>query len=195
MAMQSPPTRKRQSTSVKRDTVESLSDIKGFADSTFDEIVGYPSYEGRRQPEGFDFEQREQFTPPKRKKEANLFNYQAYYEREIVKREIKQLTEQVKSEIARLKKTGENLLNEVKDVQKVTINSLPEKPGIYHIRFLEIVLNLLKTLQLKVNESRTWLQALITKKKKRGSLFAALSRKKGTQYSLSQELSSARSVQ
>jgi hypothetical protein len=33
-----------------------------------------------------------------------------------------------------------------------------------------------------------------TKKKKRGSLFLALSKKKGTQYSLSQELQATRAV-
>jgi hypothetical protein len=72
---------------------------------------------------------------------------------------------------------------------------LPEKPGIYHVRFLEIIVNVLRALRAKINESSTWMQALTSKKKKRGSLFAVRAKKKGTQYSLSQELSSARSVQ
>jgi len=36
---------------------------------------------------------------------------------------------------------------------------------------------------------------MVSKKKKRGSLFAVRSKKAGTQYSMSQELSNARSVQ
>ena len=32
----------------------------------------------------------------------------------------------------------------VKDIEKIAIDSLPEKPGIYHIRFLEIVLRTLQ---------------------------------------------------
>ena len=182
MATQIPKTGKKSPASLKWDTIESFREHS----STFPEDERYRGE--------FDFEAREQL-PPKRKKEANLFNYQAYYEKEIVKREIKELTNQVKLELDRLKKTESKFLSEVKNIQHVTINSLSEKPGVYHIRFLELILGILKTLQLKINESRTWLQALMTKKKKRGSLFAALSRKKGTQYSLSQEITSARSVQ
>ncbi|MCX7881329.1 MAG: DUF5660 domain-containing protein [Patescibacteria group bacterium] len=129
------------------------------------------------------------------RKEFTIFNYQEYYERELIKKQIKELTEQIRKEIAYIKKTDASLLSEVKDIEKLSIESLPEKPGIYHIRFLEIVLRILQTLRQKVNESRTWLQAMMSRKKKRGSLFMALSKKKGTQYSLSQELQTVRSVQ
>jgi len=182
MATQIPKTGKKSPTSLKWDTIESFRQHSS------------PFSEEDRYRGEYDFEPQEQ-VPPKRKKEANLFNYQAYYEKEVVKREIKELTNQVKLELDRLRKTELKFLSEVKDVEHVAINSPTEKPGVYHIRFLELVLGILKTLQLKINESRTWLQALVTKKKKRGSLFAALSRKKGTQYSLSQEITSARSVQ
>ena len=131
----------------------------------------------------------------RQRQEFSIFNYQRYYEQEVVKREIKQLTEAVKKEIEMLKKADSALLNDVKDIQNMTIDSLPEKPGIYHIRFFEIILSLLRTLRAKIGESRTWLSAMVSKKKKRGSLFAARSKKAGTQYSMSQELSNARSVQ
>lgn len=183
MATQIPKTGKKPPASLKWDTVESFREHSS------------PFAEDERYRGEFDFEAREQLPPKRKKREANLFNYQAYYEKEIVKREIKELSSQVKMELDRLKKTELKFLSEVKDIQNSTINSLPEKPGIYHIRFLELILGILRTLQLKINESRTWLQALMTKKKKRGSLFAALSRKKGTQYSLSQEITSSRSVQ
>ena len=134
-------------------------------------------------------------TPGKSRQEFTVFNYQNYYEKEIVRKEIKQLSEQITKEIEMIKKADASLINDVKDVENLTINGLPEKPGIYHIRFLELVLNILRTLRAKVGESKTWLQALMSKKKKRGSAFVVRSKKQGTQYSMSQELSNSRSVQ
>lgn len=145
--------------------------------------------------ENLGFGQKAETAPSQPRKEFSLFNYQEYYEREIVKKQIKELTEQVKREIELLKKAGSSLLAEVKDIEKLSLESLPDKPGIYHIRFLELVLSILRTLRAKIGESRTWMQAMITKKKKRGSLFVTRAKKQGTQYSLSQELQSARSIQ
>lgn len=165
-------------------TIESLKD---FGTDSFDQMFNYESpYWSPR---------KEKTQPPTSRREFSIFNYQEHYERETVKRQIKELTELIKREVEFIKKSGSVLINEVANIEKLTIDSLPEKPGIYHIRFLEIVLRILQTLRLKIGESKTWMQALITKKKKRGSLFLALSKKKGTQYSLSQELQSARSVQ
>ncbi len=132
---------------------------------------------------------------PQGKQENKVFNYNEYFEMTLVKKQIQELTEQIRKEIQALKKADASLINEVKDIEKLAINDLPEKPGIYHVRFLEIVLNILRVLRAKVGESKTWLQALMSRKKKRGSLFAARSKKSGTQYSLSQELQSSRSVQ
>jgi len=129
------------------------------------------------------------------KQEVKIFNYQEYYETTLIKKQIKELTEAIKKEIDMIKKADDSLINDVKDVENLTINGLPEKPGVYHIRFLELVLSILRTLRAKVGESKTWLQALMNKKKKRGSAFASRSKKQGTQYSMSQELSNSRSVQ
>lgn len=136
---------------------------------------------------------QEKNTP--KKQEAKVFNYNEYYEQTLVKKQIKELTEQIRREIEALKKADHSLVQQVKDIEKLTINDLPEKPGIYHVRFLEVVLSILKVLRAKVGESKTWLTAMMSRRKKRGSLFAARSKKSGTQYSMSQELQSARSVQ
>lgn len=130
-----------------------------------------------------------------KRQEVKLFNYQEYYETTLIKKQIQELTEAIKKEIEMIKKADASLINDVKNVENLTINGLPEKPGVYHIRFLELVLNILRTLRAKVGESKTWLQALMSKKKKRGSLFSTRSKKQGTQYSMSQELSNSRSVQ
>lgn len=129
------------------------------------------------------------------KKERNLFHFREYHERQIVTKEIQELISQIKQEIETIKKADASVLHQVQDIQKLSVESLPEEQGVYHVRFLEIVLSILRTLRQKINESGTWLTAMISKKKKRGSLFMARSKKMGTQYSLSQELQSARSVQ
>jgi len=162
----------------------------GFEDDAFEDF-----FNGERSfLPGAERKEQKQPSLPQRK-EFSVFNYQEYYERDIVKKQIKELTENVKKELELIKKANKSLVNEVKDIENLTINDLPEKPGIYHVRFLEIIVNILRALRAKINESNTWMQALTSKKKKRGSLFAARAKKKGTQYSLSQELSSARSVQ
>lgn len=129
------------------------------------------------------------------KKEANLFNYQSHHENVIVRDQIKNLLEQIKQEVQYIKKADQSLMNDVRDIEKFTMDTLSEKPGIYHVKFLEIVLRILQGVRAKVGESKTWMQALMSKKKKRGSLFASRSKKQGTAYSMSQELSNSRSIQ
>lgn len=146
----------------------------------------------------------EQFAPyqPWHKKEEKapqrleftVFKQEDYREKHLIPNEIKQLVEEIRKEIIAIKQTNKALLSQVADIEKTTIQSLPEKPGIYHIRFLELILSFLRILRAKAGEAKTWLAAMQTKRKKRGSLFLALSKKKGTQYSLSQELQTSRAV-
>ncbi len=140
-------------------------------------------------------ENLKQKKQPPQRKEFTIFNYNHYYEQELVKKQIKELSERIRQEIVLLRKASDSIQSEIKDIESITINTVSEKPGVYHIRFLEIILRILKTLREKISDSKTWLSALITRKKKRGSLFLSLSKKKGTQYSLSQELQVARSTQ
>ncbi|PIV09696.1 hypothetical protein COS31_01520 [Candidatus Roizmanbacteria bacterium CG02_land_8_20_14_3_00_36_15] len=173
-------------------TVETInSKNPGFG--SIDQIFGNFSdeYSGFQKP---DLELDKKKTSRQRQ-EFSIFNYQNYYEKELVKKQIKELTEQIKQEIILIKKADTALSSDLKEIESLTLQAVPEKPGIYHIRFLEIILRVLKSIREKIGESRTWLSAMISRKKKRGSLFLNLSKKKGTQYSLSQELQSARSVQ
>jgi hypothetical protein len=129
------------------------------------------------------------------RKEFTVFSYNHYYEQEIVRKKINQLLDLIKNEINLIKQTEKSLISEVKDIEKNTIEEFTQKSGIYHINFLEIILSILKNVRKKVSESKSWLEALISKKKKRGSIFLTRSKKMGTQYSLSQELNVTRSVQ
>jgi len=176
----------------KQNTIETL---KNTRDSNFiDQFFGNynPDYQNK---EDFEWPREVKKPSTKQRQEFSIFNYQLYYEQDIVKRQIKELSEQISKEIELIKKADSGLLQEIKDVQKLSLESLPEKPGVYHIRFFEIILSILRSLRAKIGESKTWLQAMISKKKKRGSLFMSLAKKKGTLYSLSQELQSARSIQ
>ena len=161
----------------------------GSFSTSFEQIFG--KYEGKYLG-NYDNEKKSNKPP---KKEFKVFNYQEYYEKELVKKQVRELIELIKKEIEAIKKADKTLLQQVADVEKITIEQLTEKPGIYHVRFLEIILRILRSLKAKIGESRTWLQALISRKKKRGSLFLARSKKQGTQYSLSQELQVTRAVQ
>lgn len=163
------------------------SEFKKIGGGVLDELIGRREY-----PERYP---REQEQPKPQKKEVKLFNYAEYRENEFVTAQIKELMKQIRQEIEFFKKQEASLLNEVTDIQKLTVESMPEKVGIYHVRFLELVLSILRTLREKISDSGTWLAAMMSKKKKRGSLFAVRSKKMGTQYSLSQELQTARSVQ
>lgn len=171
------------------------SDFKKMGTGIFDQFFGggYNEQGDQNQEFGNTWEKQKPTSRPKR--EFSLYNYQEHYEKEIIKKEISQLTDAIKKEVELLKRANSSLLAEVQDVSKLTLNALPEKPGVYHIRFLELILSLLRTLRAKVGESRTWMAAMVSKKKKRGSLFATLSKKKGTQYSLSQELQATRAIQ
>ncbi len=137
----------------------------------------------------------DQPTEKLQRRKETIFNFREHYERENVQREVQHLLQQIKQEIEAVKKTDADLAQEVKEIEKISVEELPAKVGIYHIRFLEILLSLLRTIREKISDSKTWLEAMMSKKKKRGSLFVVRSKKMGTQYSLSQELQSARSVQ
>lgn len=179
-----------QSTSTKRPKVKNplektLEDTPATTSSFLNELL-----RGRRETP----QKREEKKAPLRT-EFTIFSKTSYQEQYIIPKQIKDLTEEVRREITLIKKQNKALVNQIKDIEKHTIETLPQKAGIYHIRLLETFLSFLKVLQAKVGEAKTWLSAMQSKKKKRGSLFAARSKQKGTQYSLSQELTTARSVQ
>lgn len=177
-------------------TVQSTTnEFKKIGSGMFDQFFGNGDYGYSENSQETNKFNPKELAKSSKKQEFKVFNYNEYYENELVKRQIKELSEMIKREIEMIKRSDASLLNEVKDIQNLTLDSLPNKVGIYHIRFLEIVLNILRTLRLKIGESKTWLQALVSKKKKRGSLFVTRSKKQGTLYSMSQELQNARSIQ
>lgn len=128
----------------------------------------------------------EKYFPPERikpKRVENLvFSYKENYESKVVQLQVKQVVEEVKKQVFLLEKENKALMN---DVAKITVEDLPNKPGIYHLRFFEWLLNILRDLRKKVGESRTWLAAMTSKRQKRKYWFMA--KKHGTSFTLSNE--------
>lgn len=180
-------------TSIVGDTTKQLGNLAGGVGGGFlDQMFGaYPPDEKTSQEAIWRNKIREQ-QPPQKKKEANVFNFSHYHEKEIVSRKVTKLQEEIKEAVRVIKHDSSDL---VKEAEKLSLEPISEKPGVYHERLLEVILSLLKALRLKIGESKTWMQALISKKAKRGSLFAKRSKEKGSQYFLSEEIKNTRSVQ
>src|SRR3990167_4280975 len=121
---------------------------------------------GPKNLEGF---QKKEVKPRAPKQEFKLFDRQEYQEKESTDSQIKELLDQI---------------SKVQEAEKIAIDNITENQGVYNIRFLQLIVLYLRTLKQRIGESSTWFDALKTKAKKRGSLFANLSKKKGTQYSL-----------
>ena len=128
------------------------------------------------------------------KNEFSLYSKDLYFEQKKRYEVIEQLSTQIRQEIKLIKAKSSEFAGQVDAIEKHTLQSPPEKPGVYHIRYLELLLQFLRGLREKVAESNTWMAAMQSKKKKRGSLFVVNAKKKGTQYFMSQELSVSRSV-
>lgn len=176
---------------LSKDTVKKVGDAFGdIGKGIFEQLLNQQPLEYAPERPQKQEEEQPRFNPER----GTIFNFRSI-EEERQMSEIKELIKAIKQEVDAIKKADKALMSEVKDIEKLTIDTLPERPGIYHVRFLEIVLKVLQTLKLKISESGTWMEALKSKKAKRGSAFASNAKKKGTQYSMSQELSNARSVQ
>ena len=158
----------------------------------FEQFFGNPK---ETKPETATKKQTFEKKPYRKLKEGIVFKFTEYREQILIKKRIQELIEEIRKEAEALKSATSSITSELKEIEKAALENIPEKVGIYHVRFLEVILKLVKSLRAKASESKTWLEALLTRKKKRGSLFLALSKKKGTQYSLSEELKMARSVQ
>lgn len=131
-------------------------------------------------PEGYPRRQ-EQLIKPKAP-EIQVFTFRERSEQLEVSREIKAVLEEIKREIFLLEKKQKMVIAEA---SKLTVSELPEKAGIYHVRFFEWVLSILKDLHKKVSESATWLSACNGRKKKQG--YWGMFKKHGTKFGLSGE--------
>lgn len=186
------PKKQRDSTgSVFQDV---KNDFKDIGSGIFEQILGTNSSQPEYNEQSHERKVNPAFKPLFGSESISVFSWAEQEKRREIDG-LKELINTIKEELALIKKQDAAFMSDVKDVEKITLHSNPEKPGVYHVRFLEIIISLLRNIRAKISESSTWLQALQSKKNKRGSAFAKLSKEKGTQYSMSQEFSVRNSVQ
>lgn len=90
--------------------------------------------------------------------------------------------EQIKTELVSLAKSTKTLQLEV---ASVTVESTPEKAGIYHTQFFEWMLNMLKAARERVETSEAWMSAAKNKAGKKG--YWNMFKKHGTSFAMSNE--------
>lgn len=139
----------------------------------------FPPMSPERMPFGKQIEKRK--AP-----EIMLFSWAERSEAIEVKEQIKALVKQIRQEIGSIEKQNQIL---VAQAAKLTIEQLPDNPGIYHIRFLEWILRTLRDIRKKVSESSTWFQMLQGKRGKAG--YWGKAKKHGTSFTLSGERTAA----
>jgi len=167
---------------------DSLADFNKqfFGESAFppSNLLDSPdSFFGRESFGGRAVEKKE---PKRIRRSEVVFNYLERQEQSRLNTEIQNLMREVKREVDLLKVQNSGLLN---DISKLTLVEVPKNAGIYHLRFMEFVIKLLKALRKQISEGRLWLQTGNTKRQQRS--FRALAKKKGTKFSQSQELTQA----
>ncbi len=175
----------------QKNTLEKLRDDDAFGENLFDQLVGKKTAD--KAPSEKKFEKPLSFG--QQRKEFTIFTHNSYKENELIPREIEGLKEEIRREIKMLKSANSQLVAEAVEIEKAAMQTSSEKSGVYQVRFLELLLSMIRDLRTKVGEAGTWMKALQSKKKKRGSAFASQTKKKGTSYSQSQELQNARSIQ
>lgn len=171
-----------------KDAADSLGKFGG---SFMEQLFGTENQQSPEQQlaEQLEKQNEKPFRPLSRER-VTLFSLREQQEsREI--QQIKQLLKQIKEEIQAIKKADAAMAEEIKAAEKLTLEVNPEA-GTYHIHFLEVILKLLHTSRQKIGESSAWLNAMTSKKGKRGSAFSSRSKNLGTQYSMSEELKMGR---
>lgn len=175
-------------------------DISSSLNSTFGTGLVDSFFNQGRNESGYSPENayKSPFETPKRsviREFRNIFSRPEHYETKERPHQIEYLHKQIVQEIHAIKSANAAFISEVKDIDNITVENMKGKEGIYYVRFLELIISILKTLRMKINESRTWLGAVQGRAKKKGGAFGARAKKHGTSFSMSQELSNARSVQ
>ena len=137
---------------------------------------------------------QEEQNKPAIRPEMTLFSFRERQEEKEIE-ELRQIIKLIEKEVKEIKRKSNQVLQNVHDIENTVINTHEEEPTMYMFRVLNAFLDVLRSINLNLPSSSTWMEAMQSKKAKRGSLFAARSKKSGTSYSQSQELSNARSVQ
>lgn len=119
-----------------------------------------------------------------RKNEVLVFSRTVKEHEQKIYQETNMVLQRLKEQVTILEKSNKGL---VAEMSKVKVEQVPEKSGIYYIRFLEWLLTVVRQMRMKVEDGRTWLASFTQKKKKMG--YWKMYKKHGTTFGLSQERS------
>lgn len=138
----------------------------------------------------------EEFGDPNKLLKNEL--HQEYYRREIanieVKKDreeeyvIKEQVEKIRSELMQLIKEAKQMDSMVKAVAREAMGAI-EKPGRYHLNFLDWLYIQFRNMRVKMQETAPWAKMFASKKAERK--YGAMAKKHGTTFSLSQERTTA----
>lgn len=110
--------------------------------------------------------------------EKQIFNLKE----RAVQEQVTKLMQELHVEVVRLQQQTAQLTQETKSM---TVEMVPPKAGIYHVNFMDWVINTLRDLRKTVSESRMWLHLWTQKKKQRG--YWAMAKKHGDKFMFSDE--------
>lgn len=120
---------------------------------------------------------------PGQRRETLIFSFARRKEEQQIVQETKLILQKLKEQVILLEKSEKSLATEV---TKIKVEQLPQKSGIYYLRFLEWLLTVVRQLRMKVEDGRAWLSTFTTRKKKRLGYWQ-MYKKHGTTFGLSHE--------
>lgn len=173
-----------------KDTAQSIGQIGANVMEQF--MNAGKKQEQKRSPEFPAAPKMEHSRHQASKERITIFSFREQKERKEIQ-QIKELIQQIKEELKAIKLADAALSEQIKDAEKLALESNPDA-STYNLHFLEIVLKLLHVTRMKIGESSAWLQAMTSKRGKRGSAFGSRKAKLGSQYSDSNELKNTRAV-
>lgn len=200
-----PKNKKQAKSFINNNPVESLRDLsRGFAGSVasdlgkdsiktaWDQMLGLGGKQSGelKQGEEIILNRKGRSEEPEKLQAEPALNYR----REILQREkqtlventqeIKVKIEEVLIEIKKLINSSQELRVEFREIE---VEERVEKPGKYHLNFLEWLLDIVRSARETVEDGASWLEAFYSKKNKRK--YWNMFKKHGTTFGMSQERS------
>lgn len=121
------------------------------------------------------------------RQETVVFSLAATEQDRKIQQETAQLVQQLKQQITILERSEKTLS---KEVSKIKVEQLPAKTGIYYLRYLEWMIQVVRQLRQKVEDGRAWITTFQKRQKKRLGYWK-MYKKHGTTFGLSHERSLA----
>lgn len=132
-----------------------------------------------------------EFSEEKKKKEPRPSYLEIQRKEALLFVREQEITQEVEAARAELKKATQELKKLGQDMAEVekAVDKMPVKPGVYHLTFFERLRQIIKFFRERIEESRTWLRLMTSKKKQKR--YWTMYKKHGTKFGLSSERSVA----